>query len=433
MRRSAIITLLLITFVIPGIAQSEFDTWFEDAALRVDLYHGGNAEESIYSLDELIIEGSWPGNRINLIDATNLGNSRFSIFDAETGQLIYSRGFSTMFGEWQTTDEAQLRRRTMQETIRFPQPKSMFDLVIEERDEAMMFEEVYRVRLDPNYHTVRREIRHQGLQTYDLHIGSEPQSALDIVILADGYTADEQEKLLRDAQRLSAAFIGHAPFADHADKISLRTIGIISNESGIDQPRENIFVDSALSCSYNTFDSARYVLTSAVKDMRDYAALVPYDAIVIMFNTDRYGGGGIFNLYCTFAADDEKAAYLFLHEGGHSLFGLGDEYYSSSVSYNDFHKTTVEPWEPNITALLEGQPLKWEVFMSGGTPVPTPVEDESDSQTVGVFEGAGYTAKGLYRPTADSIMKSNTNLDFGPVNTAHIIRLLDFLTDRKPW
>jgi len=333
MRSSAILLILILICSSPVFAETDFETWFEDSALRVDLYHSGDAKISSYSLDELIIEGDWPGNRVNLIDTTNLGNSRFNIYDAATGTLIYSRGYSTMFGEWQTTDEAQLRSRTMQETIRLPKPKGEFDLVIEERDEAMAFQEMYRVRLDPNYHSVRQEIRHRGLKTYDLHIGSEPKNAFDIVILADGYTAEEQEKLVNDAQRLSRAFISHAPFAEHAEKLSIRTIGIISNESGIDQPREDIFVDSALSCTYNTFDSARYVLTGAVKDMRDYAALVPYDAIVIMFNTDRYGGGGIFNLYCTFAADDDKAAYLFLHEGGHSLFGLGDEYYSSSALF----------------------------------------------------------------------------------------------------
>lgn len=429
--RRILIFLLLLTAPL-ATAQETYDKWFEQQALRVDLYHSGTDELSSYSLDEVIIEGPWPGNRINLLDTTGLGNSRFTIIDKESEEPLYSRGFSTMFREWQTTDEAKERARTMQETIRFPKPKADFILIIEERNTKMEFEEVYRVEIDPNFRNVRREIKHKHLKTFDLHIGNTPDKALDILILADGYTAAEQDKLLADATRLGKAFIEHAPFSEHADKINIRTIGIISNESGIDQPRQEIFVDSALDCSYNSFDSARYVLTPATKTMRDYAALVPYDTIAIMFNTERYGGGGIFNLFCTFAADDDRAVYLFLHEGGHSIFGLGDEYYNSQVSYNEFHKKDVEPWEPNITALLDPANVKWKHLIPEGTPIPTPADEEYEG-VAGVFEGAGYEAKGLYRPTIDSIMKSNTNLDFGPVNTAHIIRLLEFYTDSGSW
>lgn len=419
--------ILALSVAVPAIAD-DYDQWFGPDTMRVDLYHTGTIEISAYSLDEVIIEGPWPGTRTKLIDTLNLGNSMFYIYDAETAKLIYSRGFSTMYGEWQTTAEAKERPRTMRESVRFPVPKKPFYLTVAERNDEMEFIEMYRVKIDPNFRNVRREIRYKDWETYDIHVPDEPHRCFDVVILADGYTADEQDKLLADAKRAVGYYLETSPYSEHKDIVAFRTIGIVSRESGIDMPRRDIWVDTALDTSFNSFDSARYVLTLANKEMRDIAANVPYEVIVIMVNTDRYGGGGIYNLFNTFAADAIEAKYLALHESGHSFAGLGDEYYTSQVSYEEFYKPGVEPWEPNITALLDPENVKWKEFIKEGTPIPTPATEEY-AGVIGAFEGAGYVAKGFYRPMLDSMMKSKI-LNYGPVNSACIIKVLNFYTEK---
>lgn len=419
--------LLVLLVAIPAMAD-DYDQWFGPDTMRIDLYHTGNHEISAYSFDEAIIEGPWSGTHTKLIDTLNLGNSMFYVYDAESGTLIYSRGFSTMFGEWQTTAEAKERIRTMRESVRFPVPKKPFILTVAERNDDMEFIEMYRVNIDPNFRDVRREIRYKELKTFDLHVPDEPHRCFDVVILPDGYTADQQDKLLADARRTVGYYLDTAPFSEHKDIIAFRTIGVVSRESGTDMPRRDIWVDTALDTSFNSFDSERYVLTLANKEMRDIAANVPYEVIVIMVNTDRYGGGGIYNLFNTFAADAEEAKYLVLHESGHSFAGLADEYYTSDVSYEEFYKPGVEPWEPNITALLDPENIKWKEYVEEGTPIPTPATEEY-AGVIGAFEGAGYVAKGFYRPMLNSMMKSK-NLEFGPINSACITKVLRFYSEK---
>jgi hypothetical protein len=410
-------------------AEDTYATWFGEETLRVDLYHTGNKESAGYSMDEVIIEGPWPGSRTKLIDTLNLGSSMFAIFDAGTGTKIYSRGFSTMFGEWQTTAEAKIRDRTMSEAVRFPKPHKPFILVVYERDDANDFQEVYRVEIDPNFRNVRKEIRFRNYPTYDIHVPAEPAYTLDIVILPEGYTRDEHDKFMMDAQRVATYYLNMPPWQCLKDRIAIRAVEVESRDSGIDEPRKGVWKDTPFHCSFNAFDSARYVLTTANKDIRDVAANVPYDFIIIMLNTDRYGGGGIYNLYTTFAVDDVFAEYLVLHESGHSITGLGDEYYTSQVSYEEFIKPGVEPWEPNVTALLDPENIKWKEFIKEGTPIPTPATEEY-ADVIGAFEGASYVAKGFYRPTLDSMMKSKI-LGYGPVNSAHISKVIKFYSDEK--
>jgi len=169
--------------------------------------------------------------------------------------------------------------------------------------------------------------------------------------------------------------------------------------------------------------------------------------MVILLNERTYGGGGIYNLYTTVSADNNFAEYIMIHEMGHHFAALADEYYTSSVSY-EIPEVKIEPWEVNITALFDKDKLKWKDLVEPGTPLPTPwnkeafdkagyaiqkdrdslrsamvpetvMEDlfrrqmkEEDSyfaaeqfrDKVGAFEGAGYLAKGLYRPQIDCIM-----------------------------
>ncbi len=187
---------------------------------------------------------------------------------------------------------------------------------------------------------------------------------------------------------------------------------------------------------YNTFGTPRYVLTEENKSLRDIAGAVPYDFITILVNDNRYGGGGIFNLYTTCFTKAVKEGkewemdYVYVHEFGHCFSGLGDEYYNSQVSYVDFYPKDVEPWEPNVTRTNTKENLKWRSFIAPETPIPTPwqkgeydsieailrkldrlavdyyvkrepllksmnkiLKDSEWSGKVGAFEGAGYRRK----------------------------------------
>jgi hypothetical protein len=292
---------------------------------------------------------------------------------------------------------------------------------------------------------------------------------VDIVMLGDGYAAKDIEKFRKDAKHFNDVLFSTSPFKEHRQDFNVWAIEVISEESGIPKPDKNIWKNSALGTMYNTFGSARYILTEANKTLRDIAGQVPYESINILVNDDRYGGGGIYNLYNTTYTITDKAGlewqmdYVYAHEFGHSFAGLGDEYYSSQVSYEEFYAKDVEPWEPNVTALLDKNNLKWKEFIEKDTPIPTTWEkakydslgverakldrlapdyyekrepffraqDEILKKTkyagkVGAFEGSGYEARGLYRPAADCRMFSLSLVDFDPVCRAAIVKVIDY-------
>jgi hypothetical protein len=424
-----ILAVLLLFGSTVAAADVDFDTWFTGDTLRIDLYRTGDHDSDLYSLDNIKIEGPWPGTRTKLIDTLNRGFFLYSVYDNETGTLLYTRGFSSVFGEWLTTDEAKQRKRTIGETARIPRPKNTFDLTVSKRDDNNVFFEIYRVTIDPNNHNVCQDKTYADCKVIDLHVPAEPHKVFDIVFLPEGYTAAEADKLRNDAERMAKVLLETKPYNELADKIAIRVVEAFSRESGIDQPREGIWKDTLLDARFNAFDSARYVLTENNKAIADVASSAPYDVVLIMLNTERYGGGGIYNAYACFAVDNEWGNYLMTHEGGHSMSGLGDEYYTSDVAYTDFYKPTAEPWEPNITALLDPENLKWKEFVTPGTPIPTPATDEYKNGVVGAFEGAGYMAKGLYRPCFDCKMLSRANIDYCPVCMAAVRQAIIFYTE----
>ena len=428
--RALIFVMLIAAVPAVGADDVDFDTWFTGETLRVDLFRTGDAEGDVYSLDEIIVEGPWAGSRTKLIDTLNRGFFLYSVFDNESGKLIYSRGFSSVFGEWLTTDEAKQRKRSIGETARIPRPRKTVDLAVSKRDKHNNFVEFYRVTIDPNSHNnAEQGYSDAGFKVIDLHVPAEPRKVYDILILPEGYTEEEAEKLRSDAERMANVILETKPYSEMKDMIAVRTIEAYSRESGIDQPREGIWKDTLFDARFNAFDSPRYVLTINNKAIADAAANAPYDAVAIMLNTERYGGGGIFNAYTTFAVDNEWAGYLLTHEGGHSFSGLGDEYYTSDVAYTDFYTADAEPWEPNVTALLDPENLKWKEFVTPGTPIPTPATDEYKKDVVGAFEGAGYMAKGLYRPAFDCKMISRANIDYCPVCMEAVRQMIRFYTE----
>jgi predicted small secreted protein len=416
--------------------------------MRVDYYHTGNATQELFSLDRVLVEPlAWPGNPQKAIDEINLGKYLFEVRDRSTNRLLYSRGFASVYGEWETTDEAKVMNRTFHESLRFPTPQAAVQVVLKKRDAANAFREVWSLVVDPKDMFVDSSTVIAPAPLIEIEKNGDPATKVDFLIMGDGYTAAERGKFEKDARRLLELLFATSPYKEHRKDFNVWALCPPAAESGISRPSTGIHRASPLGASYDAFGSERYVLTYDNRAMRTVAQFAPYEFIEIITNTRTYGGGGIFNLYSTVAADSEQAPYIFVHEFGHHFAGLADEYYTSPVAYTPPQVKT-EPWEPNATALLDPANLKWKDLVEPGTPIPTPWRKEEYEQhsreygkrraqiraanrpeeemealfrenrdfevkffaeekyygKVGAFEGAMYEAKGYYRPEVDCIM-----------------------------
>jgi hypothetical protein len=473
MQKILIGTLLLLALR-GSLFAGQFTDTFSDTTLRVDYFHTGTKGVESFGLDRLSLEGAWPGSLVNLVDTLNLGEYAVRIYDRASSALVFSRGFSSMFNEWQSTDEAIAGiQRTFSETVRMPLPRRPVQFTICRRDRRMDYREIFSAVIDPADPTaVHREKRAAAFASGTLMDNGDPHRKVDIVVVGDGYAAGDIEKFRKDAKHFNDAMFSTEPFKSRKGEFSVRTVEVVSAESGIDRPDKNVWKDTPLGTMYNTFGSARYVLTTENRALRDIIGGVPYDFVIILVNDDRYGGGGIYNLYTTCFAKADKPGmewqmdYVYVHEFGHAFGGLGDEYYSSQVSYNEFYPKGVEPWEPNLTALLDPARLKWKDLVADGTPLPTPWEkakydslgkergkldrlaadyyekreplykaemailkDHPLAGKVGAFEGAGYVSEGIYRPSIDCRMFSLSLTDFDPVCARAIGRVIDFYSN----
>jgi len=416
---------LLVASLVWGQASISFDKFFEEKTLRMDFYHTGTSIEDIISLDELYQQPIWAGSKTELIDTTNLGEHLVRVFDLATNQLIYSRGFCSLFAEWQTTDEAiRGLHRTFHESVLIPYPKALVQVVIATRDRENLFHEVFTTAIDPASYHIKRLQQNREFKVAPVEKNGPPSVKFDLLFLGDGYKAEEMEKFHRDVDRYVEHLFSISPYKERRVDFNLWSIEVVSAESGISEPRQGVYHDTALGCSFNAFDLPRYVLTMNNRTMRDIASNAPYDGIIVLVNSERYGGGGIFRLYAISTVDNADSPHVMVHELGHALAGLGDEYYQSQVSYSEFYPLDVEPWEPNITICRERESLKWRDLVEDNTPIPTPEQPEFEG-VVGCFEGAGYTAKGLFRPMMGCMMFSKKSLAFCPVCRRAIERVID--------
>jgi hypothetical protein len=327
MRRILVpLLLILATASLHAEERSMFERFFTDGAIRVDLYHTGGDGAEYFSLDELVAEPSWAGNPRSLIDTLNLGEYMVRAHDTATNRTIFSRGYSTVYAEWETTGEAASGAyRTFHESLILPYPQSPLQIRIERRDRENIFRTVFDMVVDPADYHIRTGGRYGSYKVRTLEDNGPPSCAVDIVILGDGYRQDQIHKLRDDAKRFIDLFFDTEPFRDRRNDFNVRLIETVSRESGIDDPREGIFRDNLLGLSFNGLDIDRYVLTLSNKVVREIAGAVPYDQIIILANTGKYGGGGIFNLYSICISDNEYDGYVFVHEFGHAFAGLGDE------------------------------------------------------------------------------------------------------------
>ena len=361
---------------------------------------------------ELKQEKSWGGSRNSLIDSLNLGTFRFRVYDQTSGELIFSKGFSPIFQEWQSTPEAKQISRAFYQVIRLPFPKKSIRLSIEKRDYAGHFAGIYSQNIDPESYFIIRE-HTQGIPSEAIYHAGEPAHKIDIAILAEGYTSSEMDKFVGDARRLTDSLFLVAPFSQLKDQFNVYAVKSASVESGTDIPGEHIYRNTVFNTTFYTFNISRYLTTSDLKSACDMAADIPYDQLIILVNSQRYGGGGFYNFINVCTADHKLSPNVFIHEFGHGFAGLADEYYTSEVAFDDYYNLKAEPWEPNLTTLVNFD-SKWKDMIARNIPVPTPREGKFGSE-VGVFEGGGYRSKGIYSPMEDCRMKSNQTADFCPV------------------
>ncbi|HKA37401.1 MAG TPA: M64 family metallopeptidase, partial [Thermoanaerobaculia bacterium] len=298
--------------------------------MRVDYYHTGIASEERFSLDRVVVEPlDWPGNPARAVDDTNLGKYFFEVSDASSGRVLFSRGFASVFGEWETTKEAKERARTFHESLRFPRPGGPFKVVLRKRDGKNAWKDLWALPLDPKDMFVDDSMPASPGPLLAIEKHGEPADKVDFLILGDGYTAAEREKFEKDAKRLAEILFAVSPFKERRGDFNVWGLCPAAEESGISRPSTGIHRRSRVGATYDAFGSERYVLTFENRSLRDVASFAPYEFIEILTNSRTYGGGGIFNLYSTVAADSLWSPYVFVHEFGHHFAGLADEYYTS--------------------------------------------------------------------------------------------------------
>jgi hypothetical protein len=447
---AASLLFCFFSFSTPIFAASLSASLSAPRTLRIDYYHTGNSHEEWFSLDRVVLEPlEWPGNLNKTIDESQLGEYLFEVRDQASGKLLYSRGFNSVFGEWKTTEEALHGNRTFSESLRFPCPEAKVEVSLKERAGSGVrgWKAVWKLVVDPKDKFIDRSRPPSPGALMELQKMGDPATKVDLLVLGDGYTAAERGKFERDARRFMEALFSTSPFREHQKDFNVWGLCPAAEESGVSRPSSGTYRRSPVGAAYDTFGTERYVLTTENRALRDVASFAPYEFIEILVNGQTYGGGGIFNQYATVAIDNLWAGYVGVHEFGHQFAGLADEYYTSDVAYLP-PATKTEPWEPNVTALLDPANLKWKDLVAAGTPVPTPWDkDEFDrferdiqrqrkelraagkpeaeidelfrkerekedamlgsqkyAGEVGAFEGANYEAKGYYRSEVDCIM-----------------------------
>jgi hypothetical protein len=440
--------------------------------LRLDYFHTGSAEEECFALDAVVVEGPWAGNPDRPLDDTNLGKYRFEVVDRTTQRPLYSRGFASIYGEWETTEEARRVHRTFHESLRFPEPAQAVQVVLKKRGADGLFRESWTVAVDPEDPLVDRTGPPPDDNVWAVRESGPPPMRVDIVLLGDGYTEAEMDKWHRDARRMADLLFDLSPFKERQADFNVWAVDTPSQRSGVARPSDDVHRRSALRLTYDAFGSERYVLGFDNRRIREAAAAVPYEAMIIVVNGRKYGGGGIFNLYATTASDNAFTPYVLVHEFGHHFAGLADEYYTSDVAYEETPDRP-EPWEPNATA--SGTSPKWKDMVTPGVPLPTPwpkdafekaqeeiqarrrtirEEDRPEEEmealfreeqermstllaegeyagAVGAFEGAMYVSRGYYRPQANCMMFTR-HMGFCAVCRRALERVIDLYSRPAP-
>lgn len=418
--------LSLLTFCTVNIASQDFGRLFEDATLRIDYILAGTAEEQNIYLNDMKTYDGWYGKHINMDRLPLQGNGMITVTDTTGQDTIYRYSFSTLFQEWQGTEEATKVARSFESTLLIPMPKQKVRVTVELQNMHNGLKACLKHSIDPNDRLIRIHKRQETRPYTYLYKTGDSKEKIDVVFVPEGYTSDEMEQFRLDCMESIASIFSHKAFAARKDRFNFIAIDAPSTHSGVSIPKNNDWKTTALGSHFDTFYSERYLTTSYISRLYDLLDGIPCESIIILANTKEYGGGGIYNNYMLSAARGPGYKSVIVHEFGHSFAGLADEYFYDD-QYETCYPAGIEPWEQNLTTLTDFN-SKWKDMLPEGTPIPTPADGKNIYNKVGVYEGGGYQSKGVYRPAQDCRMKTNGAPDFCPVCTRAIERVIDFIS-----
>ncbi len=419
----------------------EFSKYFTDSTLRLDYIFAGTAKCANIYVDELNMLPHWAGRRYNLDSLILKGNGQIYVTDSATNKLIYCHSFSTLFHEWQTTEEAANVARSFENVFLVPFPRKAVNIRIVIQDFHGKNTAELNHKVSPNDILIRKIGFKEYYPSKYIQKSGSSANCIDIAFIAEGYTEEEMELFYSDCAKSVESILSFEPFKSRKDKFNFVAVATPSIESGVSIPHNNQgWTNTFHQSHYDTFYSDRYLTTSRLKTIHNALAAVEYEHIILLVNTENYGGGGIYNAVTLSAAHHPTARQVLVHELGHSFAGLADEYFYDD-SYEPYYFADTEPWEPNITTLNDFE-SKWKDMLPRGTQIPTPTKytgkfnyknmptdpNHPIYTEVGVFEGAGYMSKGAYRPVEECRMKINEAPDFCPVCKRAIIHVINFYT-----
>ena len=408
----------------------KFGKYFENATLRCDYYRVGNRQHDSVRIAAFAKTGIWAGSQTQLLDPFDNGDYRVLVLEPESGKELYSRGYNSLFREYRDTPQGRDSVASFEEVVRLPWPKKMVDICFQHRDSNQLYVTQFVYRFDPKEELPKMLFERNAFRdgaSMKLQYKGDPHKKIDVVIVPEGYGPQDSVKMMKDLQLFCEYTLGQEPFAGRRDDFNVWGVPLFGEESGITDPNKGVFVNSLVGSSFNTFAIDRYLMTMRLFKLHDAIGSTPCDHIVIMANTKTYGGGAIYNFYAM-SSLNEMAYMVLPHELGHSIGGLADEYVDEDISYSDLHPNTFEPTEPNITTLVDFE-KKWKDMLPQGTRVPTPDDKyvyPGENGKLGVFEGAGYHSKGVYRPVMHCMMRDYA--PFCPVCAKRLNEIFDLFT-----
>ena len=470
MKKTFFFTIITVMATCSAMAQ-QFDDFFESRTLRLDYVFAGNHDAQQIYLEQMYVTPQWAGRKSRLADVPLKGNGQIQVKDHATGQTLFVHTFSTLFQEWLATEEATKVSKAFATSYNVPMPKQPVDITVSLLDFHGKVVTNLTHTVDPAdilirqigdngipYHYVwkGKTVETQNLASPDQPgkrnymptegpLDGEPDitGCIDLAIVAEGYTRAQMGKFYSDCQRVVDALFAHEPFTSMKDRFNVVAVAAESLTSGPSVPHLGRWSNTPVGTHYDTFYSDRYLMTQDIHRLYDVLSGVPFEHIIVLVNSDTYGGGGIYNQITVTTSDHPTFHQVLVHEFGHAYAGLGDEYFYDDA-YESMYPADTEPWEPNLTTLVDFQ-SKWADMLPKGTAIPTPPDPkvpnyrkitnekeqrllDAATQRVGVFEGGGYQSKGVYRPAQECRMKINEVQNFCPVCSRAIRQITDFYT-----
>lgn len=419
------ICLLIVIFTSLQLKAQSFDEYFTNNTLRIDYIFSGDVNHQQIALDKLNCSPHWYGKHKRLSELPVEGNGQITVRDHKSNAVIYRNSFSTLFQEWLSYDEAKKTSRSFENVFLVPMPKDTVDITIELKNNRRETQVSFTHQVTPGDILIRKIGYNNRTPFVQMLTPKDSTNCIHIAYIAEGYQTSEMPTFINDVKNTMEALFAHEPFKSMKDRFSIVAVEAPSKDSGTSEPSKGIWKNTALSSHFDTFYSDRYLTTLNLKDLHDWLAGIPYEHIIVLVNTNHYGGGGILNSYNLSMAHHRLTRPVVVHEFGHSFAGLADEY-AYEAEQIPMYPHDIEPWEENITTLVDFK-SKWNDLIKKNTPIPTPTTPANKNK-VGVYEGAGYSVKGVYRPMQDCRMRTNENPEFCDVCRRALTKIIDFYT-----